>query len=125
MKRHIVSVVSDTTGAATAYTDDPINGRIYNIGLEFTAASTTADVTVTTRDTSQAILVATNITSPKTYAPRQAVHKSSDGSALVFSSTTGGSAAYDYMYACNEQLKIVVAEAGDVKSLRFWVITDG
>lgn len=125
MKRHVISVTSDTTGAVTAYTDEPINGRIYNIGLEFTAASTTADVTVTTRDTSQSILVASNITSPKTYAPRQPVHKNSDGTALVFSSTVSGSAAYDYLYACNEQLKIVVGEAGDLKALRFWVIADG
>lgn len=125
MKRHVISVTTDTTGAVTAYTEDQINGRIYNIGLEFTAATTTADVTVTTRDTSQSILVASNITSPKTYAPRQPIHKNSDGTQIVFSSTTGGSAGYDYLYACNEQLKIVVAEAGDLKALRFWVISDG
>ena len=125
MKRHVISTTSDTTGAATVYTDDTVNGRIYNFMLEFTSATTTADVTVTTRDTSQTILAVSNVTSPKTYAPRQPIHKAADGTQIVFSSTTGGSAGYDYMYACNEQLKIVVAEVGDSKALRFCIITDG
>jgi len=124
MQRTIVSLTSDTTGAATGYTEQ-INGRILNVMLEFTSATTTADVTITTLDTSQTILAVSNVTSPKTYAPRQAIHKSSDGVALVFSATVGGSAAYDYLYAANEKLKIVVAEVGDSKALRFCILSDG
>lgn len=125
MKRHIVTITSDTTGAGTGYTDDPVNGRILNVMYEGTAASTTIDIVVTTLDTSQAVLTLANITSPKTYAPRQPIHKAADGTQIVFSSTTGGSAGYDYMYAANEKIKITVDQAGDAKSLRFCLITDG
>lgn len=124
-KRHVISLTSDTTGVAAGNTDDIVNGRILNVIYEGTAASTTIDITVTTLDTSQSVLVASNVTSPKTWAPRQPIHKAADGTALVFSSTTGGSAAYDYMYASNEKVRVSVAEAGDSKALRFVIIADG
>lgn len=125
MKRHVITITSDTTGVATGNTDDTVNGRILSIQYEGTAPSTAIDITVTTLDSSQTILVASNVTGPKRFAPRQPVHKSADGVELIFSATPGGSAAYDYMYATNEKIKVSVVQAGDAVPLRFCIITDG
>lgn len=122
-QRHVISITSDTTGVGTGYTTDPVNGRILSIQYESAQATTTIDITVTTLDSSQTVLSAANVTSPKQWAPRQPLHKGSDAVQLPFSST-GLGAVGDYFYAANEKLKIAFVQAGDEKTTRFCIITD-
>lgn len=122
MQRHVVSVTTDASGAATAYTDAAVEGEVLSIRYlphATTPLDTGADITVTGRDSGTAIIVITDLgTSAVTYAPRQPTHSAAGAAALY---AGGGSAVNDRVGISGEQIKIVVAAGGNVLSGKFHI----
>jgi hypothetical protein len=125
LKAQTVTVTTDADGDATAYTADPVSGRVLSIGYtKHGSASYTdgVDFTITGESTGQALWVDTNVNATETVSPRQAIH-STAGAAALFAA--GGTALLDYVFLVNERIKIVVAAGGDTKIGTFLIVTDG
>ena len=108
-------------GAATAFTNGILSGRIQNI--IYTQDGTNpysggATVTVTTETTGQAVWSAT-LAGSVTVAPRQATHDTAGAAALY---AAGGTAVRDRILAVQERLKFVIAGGGNTKTGAFVVI---
>ncbi len=125
-----VTITVDASGDGTGYVDlsETLGGRILSIHytvtatpyLEASSPTSGFDFTVTTETTLQNLWVETGITGAKTVAPRQSV------SDLVGAATHyndgGDEPVVDFVYASNERIKIVVANAGNATSGTFRVI---
>ncbi len=116
---HTVSVTTNGSGAATAYTDTAVRGRIVNIIYTKTDFADGVDFTITLEDSAQNLWVDTNINASETVAPRQPTHDSAGDASLY---AAAGEPVEDYIYACHERVKIVIASGGDTKSGTFKII---
>jgi len=126
-----VTITVDASGNGTDYIDLTgvgSGGKILSIHytvtgtpyLEPSSPTNGFDFTITTETTLQNLWVETGITGAKSVAPRQSV---SDlvGSA-TFYNDGGDEPVVDYVFASNERVKIVVANAGNATSGTFRVI---
>lgn len=107
-----VSATTDASGNATVYSPR-IAGRIWAIKYTKTDFATGVDFTITTEDTGQTVWDEDNVDASKTVAPRQATH-ATDGTASLYAA--GGEPVEDYILACDERIKIVIANGGDTKT---------
>lgn len=122
-EKHSVAVTADGDGAATSYTP-AIRGRILSVhyipdgSVPFTG---TPNFTITTEDTGQNVWVQTGVSpaSRLNVAPRQATHSTAGVAALYAGS---GTAVNDYVHACGERVKILIAGAGASKKATFYVV---
>ena len=114
-----VSITTDASGDATAYTSEPVNGRI--LGIIYTKDDFAAgvDFTITTEDTLQNLWVESDVNASKTVAPRQPTHDTA-GVASLFAGA--GEPVEDHIWAVDERVKIVVAQGGDTKGGTFVII---
>jgi len=118
--RETVALATNSDGDATAYSA-PVSGRVHTLiytKVDFADGST---ITVTTRDTGQAILAETGINASAVRAPRQAT-AATDGTASLYAG--GGEPVEAYIIAQNEPIKIVVASGGDTKTGSIDVIVE-
>lgn len=117
-----IDVATDTSGAATAYSNAPVQGAIEQIRYTPDAVSpldTGADITITSEQTGLAIITITNIgTQPVTFAPRQATHDSA-GAVVTYDATHG---VKDKVVLAGERIKLVVAAGGNTLAGRFDVV---
>lgn len=100
------TVTTSTGGAATAYI--PVfSGQIQHLHYAKDTFASTADITVTTEDTGQAIWSVTNSTASASVYPVAAANLPS-GAASTITEVP--------IFAANERVKIVVAQGGNTKS---------
>lgn len=118
-----LSVTTDASGDATAYTTERIRGKL--VAVKYTADGSNAyangvDMTVTEEDTAQSLLVKANVSASFTAYPRAACHLASSGAALVFLSTDTAPVT-DLLRLGGGRIKIALAQGGDTKvgSFRF------
>jgi hypothetical protein len=111
LRRETVTVTTATGGAATEYTLK-VTGRVLSIRYVKTDFANGSTMTVTGEDTGIAIWAESNVDASATRCPRQATH-STVGAAALYAAT--GTAVNDYIYICNERIKIVIAAGGDGK----------
>lgn len=116
-ERHTVSVTTDASGDATAYSP-VITGRIVSIAYAKTDFADTVDFTITAEATGQGIWTESNVTASKTVAPMQPAY-SQAGAALLYAS--GGTAVTTPIFVASDRVKIVVASGGDTKTGTFTV----
>jgi hypothetical protein len=113
--RYALDLTVNADGAATAYTSEPVTGRVLQLRYvpDGTAPlDTGADLTITGEVTGVAIATLTNIgTSAFTKVPRQATHGVT-GTALVYS---GNHDVAEPVYLAGERVKCVVAQGGASK----------
>lgn len=106
ISREAVTVTTDSSGAATAYSS-VLNGFLYRIKIVDTdMAAGAVDYTITSEDSGDTLLAITNTEDADKY-PRQPVD------------TTAGVAisdSFEKIPLNNERVKIVVAQGGDTKS---------
>lgn len=122
-ERHLVSVTTDASGDATAYTTDNITGSIHSIRYVkhgVTPFADTVDFTITGAETGEPILTIANVTATTTYSPRKATHGVEDGAVALFAA--GGSYVRAPVMIANERVKIVVAQGGNAKLGSFYVV---
>ena len=115
-ERHTVSVTTATGGGATAFTSEPVRGRVAMV--TYTAATgspfaSTADFTITTEDTLQDLWVESNVTATQTIYPLTA----GDLTTGVASTITEVP-----INAAFERLKIVVAQGGNTTNGTFMFV---
>ena len=115
---HDVALTTDASGDVTGYTP-AVTGRILTVIFTDTDFDAGADITVTGDLTAQAILTLTNQAASGTFAPRQATHDIVGAASLH---AAAGEPVEDYIWVCQEKVKVVVAQGGNVKSAVVTVI---
>lgn len=121
-----VDVLTDAGGAATAYSNMPVNGKLLHMRYIPDGTSpldTGADITVTGESSGIAIVTKANIgTSAFTLAPRQPTHNASDGSAALYAAA--GTAVNAKIALAGERIKVVVAQGGNALKGQFQFVVD-
>lgn len=116
IQRHVVSVTTATSGVATEYTP-VITGRvvsiIYTKATAAVAFASTADFTITLKETSQTLWSGSNVNASAEKVPARQV-----------TTTTGAAVTgvYEQFYAANDKVKIAIAQGGNTKQGTFTVI---
>lgn len=119
-QRVSVTVVSDSSGNATAYTSEVLTGRVVNAIYTKTDYANGVDFDITGEYTGVEIWDEDNVNSSAIRAPMQAAHLNDGGTAMLFAA--GGTAVPAPIYLANERIKIVIASAGDTKTGTFTFI---
>jgi len=115
IEKHTVTAITATGGGATAFTP-PLVGRV--LGIKYLKHATvpyasTADFTITSEDTGQAILSKSNVNADLiAYPTNKATTATGAASTLTEQPVP----------LANERVKIVVAEGGNTKTGTFTVI---
>ena len=118
-ERHVVTVVTDADGAATAYTSVPVTGRLLSIQYvkDGTAPYTDGvDFVVTGNITGLVLWDEDNVNASCLRAPRQPTH---DNLGVASLHAAGGEPVEDHYVLANEQIKIVIAAGGATKTGTF------
>lgn len=113
-KRLTVTVTTDGSGDATAYTE-AFAGRISQIRYVKHGSTPFADgvdFTLTVEGTGEGLWTETNVNASATRAPRQATH-GVDGAAALYAA--GGAAVLDKIVVAQDRAKIVIASGGAAK----------
>ena len=118
-ERNTVTVVTDASGDATAYSP-VVTGRILSIRYVATDYTAGVDFTITAEATGETIWTELNVNASKTVAPRQATHSTAGVAALY---AAGGTAVNDYVTLALDRVKIVIAQGGANKTGAFHIIT--
>lgn len=121
MTRLDFPITTNASGDATVYASQIIDGEIRQMRYVPGTLATGADLTVTLEGSGLAIVTITDAgTSNIQWAPRQATHTIA-GAASLFAA--GGTAVTDRIAVCQERIKLVVAQGGNVASgtLYIWV----
>lgn len=118
IKTHSVTVTTDASGDATAYTDE-VNGLISQIVYVKDDFATGVDFAITAERTGENIWTENDVNASVTKSPRQATHSTS-GAALLYASS---GEPVDSEIAINGRIKIVIANGGSAKSGTFHVLT--
>lgn len=82
----ITVAVAGTAGSATGSQDSskPINGELYGIYLDYTSQPVTTDVTITTTNPTQTLLVRSNSGTDGWFYPRATICDASAGALLFY-----------------------------------------
>lgn len=115
IERHTVSVTTDASGDATAYTEQPVNGYIHSIA--YTKHATTpfdagVDFDVTLEDSGVVVWNEDDVDASAHPYPRAATHDTVGVASLY---AAAGEPVEDRIVVANERIKIVVAAGGNAK----------
>lgn len=113
--RQAVTVTSDASGDATAYTANAVTGAVLSIQYVKTDYADTVDFAITSETTGQGLWTEANVTASAIRAPRQPLH-SQVGAAL-------GATIVEPVYLAGERVKIIISNAGNAKTGTFYVTT--
>lgn len=115
MRRIVVSVTTDGSGAATAYSP-PVNGKLYSVSyVKDPGANPFAngvDFTITKETTGEGIWTESDVNATAHRSPRAATHTNAGVAALYAS---GGVAVLGPIAMARERIKIVIAQGGATK----------
>lgn len=118
VQRLTVPLTTDSSGAATGYTDT-VTGRVLSIHYTKTDFANGSTMTVSSEATGETIWTEANVNASAVRRPRLPTH-GSDGSAALYAAT--GTAVNDYAAVANDRIKIVIANGGNVKTGSFDVV---
>lgn len=121
MNRQTVSVTTDTSGDATAYSDT-VNGRVLKIQYVKDDFVNGVDFTITTETTSQTLWNEDDVNASETVIPREGLYTTIGTQALY--AAAGSQVHGQHIYAHYERIKIVIANGGASKSGTFYIFTD-
>lgn len=121
MFRETVSVTTDGSGNAVAYTANVLRGKVHSI--QYVPDGTnpytnTVDFTITGDETGQNLWTESNIAAAKTVCPRQPTHDAI-GAASLFAAA--GEPVEDKIAIVDERVKISLAQGGAAKTGKFHI----
>ena len=120
VERHVVSITTDASGDATAYT--PVTtGRVLGVRVVVPGSGgieSTSDITITAEATGESILTLTNQNGSGSFYPRVGVHDAAGAAATL----DGTRLLRDSVAVANDRVKIVVAQGGNAKAATIHVI---
>lgn len=117
VERHTVSVTTDSSGNATAYSP-VITGRILAIIYTKDTFAAGVDFTITVEATGEGLWTESNVNASKTVYPRVQV-SDQVGSGVTYDGTNE---IYEPIAVAKDRVKIVVAQGGDTKAGSFDVV---
>ena len=117
-ERHVVTLTTNSSGAATGYTP-VITGRIISIQYVKDDFATGVDFAITLEATGQGLWSQSDVNASATVAPRQPTHDNA-GAASLYAST--GEPVEDYIVAVEDRVKIAITNGGDTKGGTFHVV---
>lgn len=120
VERHVVTLTTNSSGAATGYTP-VVNGHLSSIHYVKTDFADGVDFTITSEATGQSLWTDTNVNASEIVAPRQPTH-GQDGSASLYAAA--GEPVEAQIALANDRVKIVIASGGDTKTGTFHVVID-
>lgn len=115
-ERFSVTVTTDASGDATAYTDTINHGILSQVRYVKTDFANGVDFTITSEQTGETIWTQSDVNASATVAPRQATHSTAGVAALY---AGGGSAVLAPIALAKDRIKIVVGSGGDTKTGTF------
>lgn len=118
-RRLTVTVTTDASGDATAYSDSIDYGLLSQIRYVKTDYANGVDFTITLEATGETLWTESNVNASATRAPRQATH-GTDGTAALYAAA--GTAVNDKIAIAGDRVKIVVASGGDTKVGDFHIV---
>lgn len=121
VRRFVVSVTTDSSGDATAYTPK-CSGRLISIRYVKTDFTDGVDFTITAETSGETLWTESNVNASATRHPRAAT-ASTAGAASLYAS--GGTAVNDKIGLADDRVKIVVGSGGDTHTGTFHVTIDG
>lgn len=124
MRRFTVTVTTDGSGNATAYSPRGINGKIHQI--EYVKDGTNpfangVDFTITGEATGVNLWTQADVNASAVVAPRAPTH-SQAGVASLYAS--GGTAVQAAVALANDRVKIAIAQGGATKVGTFHILVD-
>ena len=119
-RRHVVTVVTDGSGNATAYSPI-ISGRICAIHYVKTDYTDGVDFTITAEATGETIWTESNVNAAKVCMPRGATHSNAGVASLY---AAAGTAVNDLIRLGRDRVKIVLAQGGASKTGAFHIVTE-
>lgn len=115
MRRIVVSVTTDGSGVATAYTP-PINGKLHSVSYVKDGGANPfangVDFTITKEVTGEGIWTESDVNATAHRSPRAARHSNAGVASLYAAS---GTAVQDLIAIARERIKIVIAQGGATK----------
>lgn len=120
MRRYKVTVTTDGSGAATAYTPR-VAGEIQSVHYVKTDYTDGVDFTITAEATGENIWTEANVNASTVRYPRAATH-SQAGVASLYAS--GGTAVQAKIGMASDRVKIVLAQGGATKTGTFHILVD-
>lgn len=119
VQRHVVTVTTDGSGDATAYTENIQHGRLSQIVYVKTDFTNGVDFVITVDATGEILWDEDNVNASATRAPRQATHDTVGVASLY---AAAGEPVEDKIAIANSRIKIVIAQGGAAKTGVFHVI---
>lgn len=120
VRRFVVTVVSDGSGNATAYSPY-LSGKISSIQYVKTDYTDGVDFTITAEATGETIWTESNVNAAKVCAPRLATHSNVGVAALYAAS---GTAVNDKICLGRDRVKIVIGSAGAAHTGAFHIVVE-
>ena len=120
LRRFSVSVTTDASGDATAYTPF-LSGYIHSIQYVKDDFADGVDFTITGEANGVTIWTESNVNAAKFCLPRAATHSTAGVAALY---AAAGTAVQDRVALSRDRVKIVVGSGGDTKDGAFVVMVD-
>lgn len=120
IRRFEVSVTTDASGDATAYSPY-LSGYIHSIQYEKTDYADGVDFTITGEANGVTLWTESNVNAAALKLPRAATHSTAGVAALY---AAAGTAVNDRMALSRDRVKIVVAQGGNAKVGNFVITVD-
>ena len=123
LRRYQIDVTTDGSGNFTGYTEKNVRGKVVQVGYVPGAQpiDTNGDIDITGETTGTVIANHDNIgTAAFTKVYKQPVHTAA-GVASVYAGTDG---VLEYVYICDERIKLVVANGASAKTGKFYIWVD-
>jgi hypothetical protein len=120
IRRYAVTVTTDGSGAATAYSPY-LSGYISQIVYTKTDYTDGVDFTITLEATGEGLWTEANVNASTSRMPRGAIHSNAGVAALY---AAGGTAVSDKIAAGRDRVKIVLAQGGATKVGTFTIVVD-
>lgn len=111
MRRYKVTVTTDGSGAATAYTPR-LAGLLNSIHYVKTDYADGVDFTITSEATGETLWTESNVNAAAVKNPRAASHTTAGAAALY---AAGGVAVLEKIALASDRIKIVIAQGGATK----------
>lgn len=117
-RRHRISVTTAADGSATAYTDEPVVGRILAVIYNKDTFDNGSTMTLTVEQTAQPIWAESNVNASAVRYPRAQLHTAAGAAATM----DGTRPLMEPVPVASSRLKMVIASGGNTKAGTFDVL---
>jgi hypothetical protein len=121
MRQYKMTVNSNASGVATAFSQRIVGGKIHSIAYIKGDYADTVDFTITKETTGETLWAQDNVTASTTVYPRAATASTANAPALYEDT---GEAVRDAIGIAVDRVKVVLAQAGANKTGQFLILVE-